>query len=85
MSSILEDNLGYHDQTFEVISIKNLTSEHKESLEIETEAEFDLESENFNLDQIVDLAVDWALSQVYLIMGLKVRILPPMKQHLPQS
>ena len=31
-------------------------------MEIETEAEFDLESENFNLDQIVDLAVDWASS-----------------------
>ena len=31
-------------------------------MEIETEAEFDLESENFNLDQIVDSAVDWASS-----------------------
>ena len=39
-----------NDQTFEVNSIENLTSEQEESLEIETEAEFDLESENFNLD-----------------------------------
>ena len=31
-------------------------------MEIETEAEFDLESEDFNLDQIVDSTVDWALS-----------------------
>ena len=31
-------------------------------MEVETEAEFDLESENFNLDQIVDSAVDWASS-----------------------
>jgi len=29
-------------------------------MEIETEAEFDLESEDFNLDQIIDSAVDWA-------------------------
>ena len=63
MSSTLEDNLGMSMiQTFDVNSIKNLTSEHEESMEIETEAEFDLESENFNLDQIVDSAVDWAYS-----------------------
>ena len=31
-------------------------------MEIETEAEFDLEAEDFNLDQIVDSAVDWASS-----------------------
>ena len=31
-------------------------------MEIETEAEFDLESEDFNLDQIVDSVVDWASS-----------------------
>ena len=49
-----------NDQTFEVNSIENLTSEHEESMETETEAEFDLEAEDFNLDQIVDSAVDWA-------------------------
>ena len=31
-------------------------------MKIETEAEFDLETEDFNLDHIVDLAVDWASS-----------------------
>ena len=31
-------------------------------MEIETEAEFDLEAEDFNLDQIVDSAVVWASS-----------------------
>ena len=31
-------------------------------MEIETEAEFDLESEDFNLDQIVQSVVDWASS-----------------------
>ena len=47
-----------NDHTFEVNSIENLTNEHEKSMEIETEAEFDLESEDFNLDQIVNSAVD---------------------------
>ena len=51
-----------NDQTFEVNSIENLTSEHEERMETETEAEFDLEAEDFNLDQIVDSVVDWATS-----------------------
>ena len=44
------------------ISIENLTSEYEESIEMETESEFDLNSEDFNLGQIVDSAVDWASS-----------------------
>ena len=68
---------------FEVNSIKNLTNEHEESMEIETEAEFDLESEDFNLDQIVDSAVNWASSPSIPHHRLKVQRLPPMKQHLP--
>jgi len=48
-----------NDQTFEVNSIENLTSEHEGSLEMETDVEFDLEFEDFNLDQIVDSAVNW--------------------------
>ena len=31
-------------------------------MEMETEVEFNLEVEDFNLDQIVDTAVDWASS-----------------------
>ena len=31
-------------------------------MEIETEVEIDLESKDFNLDQIIDSAVDWASS-----------------------
>ena len=50
------------DQTFEVNSIDNLTCEHEESIEPDTESEFDLESEDFNLDQIIESAVDWASS-----------------------
>ena len=41
------------DQTFEVNYIENLTSEHEE-----LENEFELE--DFNLDEIIDSAVDWA-------------------------
>ena len=51
-----------NDQIFEVNSIKNLTSEHRESIEMKTENEFDPESEDLNLDQIIDPAVDWASS-----------------------
>jgi len=51
-----------NDQTFKVNSIENLTCEHEQSMEIEIEAEFDLEFEDFNLGQIVDSAVDWASS-----------------------
>ena len=54
--------MDINDQTFEVNSIKNLTSEHDESMEMEIETEFDLESEDFNLDEIIDSAVDWASS-----------------------
>ena len=31
-------------------------------MEIETEVEFDLKSEDFNLNQIIDSAVNWASS-----------------------
>ena len=41
------------DPTFEVNYIENLTSEHEE-----LENEFELE--DFNLDEIVDSAVEWA-------------------------
>ena len=58
-----------NDQTFEINSVENLTNKHEESIEMETdsmemvtESEFDLESKDFNLDQIIDLAVDWTSS-----------------------
>ena len=44
-------NLGKQPrETFEVNLIENLTSEHREELELETECDFRLESGNFNLD-----------------------------------
>ena len=47
------------DQSFEVNLIEGLTSEHEE-LEYESDHEFDLESDDFNLDQIVDSTIEWA-------------------------
>jgi len=47
-----------NDQTFEVNSIENLTSDYEERIEMNTESEFDLEFEDFNLDQIINSAVD---------------------------
>ena len=56
------------DQTFEVNLIENLTSEHREELELETECDFGIESDDFNLDQIVDSDVNWALNPISPIM-----------------
>jgi len=64
------------DQTFEVNSIENLTSEHEESMEIETKSEFDLESEEFNLGQIIDSAVEWASSPSIPNPKTEILILP---------
>ena len=64
------------DQTFEVNSIENLTSEHEESIEPDTESEFDLKSEDFNLDQIIESAVDWASSPNVPIPKSEHQILP---------
>ena len=46
------------DQTFKVNLIEDLTSEYEEELKYEPEHEFKLESDDFNLEQIVDSAVE---------------------------
>jgi len=43
------------DQTFKVNLIENWTSEHSEELELEAECKFELESEDFNLNQLSSL------------------------------
>ena len=43
------------DQTFEVNLIENLTSEHRKELELETDCDFELESDDFSLDQVSSL------------------------------
>jgi len=52
------------DQVFEVNLIENLTSEHREELEVETDCDFELESDDFNLDQVVESAVNWASNPI---------------------
>ena len=52
------------DQTFEVNLIENLTTEHRKELKLETDCDFELESEDFNLDQIVESIVNWALNPI---------------------
>jgi len=42
------------DQSFEVNLIEKLTSEHEEELGYVSDHEFDLESDDFNLEQIID-------------------------------
>ena len=46
------------DQSFEVNLIEGLTSDHKEEMEYESDNEFDLESHDFNLDQIIESTVE---------------------------
>ena len=46
--------------------IEGLTSEHEEELKYEPEYEIELESGDFNLDQIVDSAVEWATTPIPL-------------------
>ena len=54
------------NQAFEVNLIENLTSEHREELKLETDCNFELESDDFNLDQVVESAVNWASSLISL-------------------
>ena len=42
------------DQSFEVNLIEGLKSEHEKELEYVSDHEFDLESDDFNLEQIID-------------------------------
>ena len=52
------------DQTFEVNLIENLISEHREELKLEIDCDFELESDDFNLDQVVESAVNWASNPI---------------------
>jgi len=51
-----------NDQSFKVNLIEGLTSEHEEEPEYESEHEFNLESDDFNLDHIVYSTIKWATS-----------------------
>ena len=56
------------DQSFEVNLIEGLTSEHEEEIEYESDNEFDLESDDFNLDQIIESTVGWATNAAPIIL-----------------
>jgi len=58
------------DQTFEVNLIQNLTSEHGEEIDLETECEFKLDSKDFNLVQIINFAINWASDPILLNLEL---------------
>jgi len=60
-----------------------LISEHEESIEMETLSEFDQDSENFNLDQIIDSVVDWASSSSVPHLRAKIPNTPSISQLLP--
>ena len=47
--------------------IEGLTSEHEEELEYESDQKFDLESDDFNLVQIVESTVEWAINATPII------------------
>ena len=68
------------DRSFEVNFIEGLTSEHEE--ELEYDHEFDLKSDDFNLDQIVESTVEWATNATPII---PLQEEPPLIDHIPSS
>ena len=71
-----------NNQTFEVNSTENLTSEHEESIEPDTESEFDLESEDFNLDQNIESAMIGPQAQMCQFPNLNIKFFLPMNSFL---
>ena len=48
--------------------IEGLTSEYEEELEYESNHEFDLESDDFNLDQIIESTIEWVTNATPIIL-----------------
>jgi len=59
-----------------------LTSEHKEEFEFETDWDFELESEDFNLDQIIESAVNWASNPISPNVK-PINLTPPSSKPFP--
>ena len=72
---------NFEDQIFEVNLIKALTSEDEKELEYEPKCKFELESDDFNLDQIIDSAVEWATNPTPTPLSLEPQDLPPTEQN----
>ena len=49
-----------YDQSFEVSLTEGSTSEHEVEMEYKSNNEFDLESDDFNVNQIIESTVEWA-------------------------
>ena len=62
--------------------IEGLTSEHEEEIEYESDHEFDLESNDFNLDQIIEPTVEWATNATPIIPLQEEQ---PLTDHTPSS
>jgi len=52
--------LDLDNESFEVNLIEGLTSEHDMEIEYESDRKFELESDDFNLDQVIESTVEWA-------------------------
>jgi len=70
------------DQTFEVNLIENLTSEHGEELELETDCDFELKFEDFNLDQVVESAMNVASNLISPNVE-PINLTPPSREASP--
>jgi len=65
-----------------VNSIEGLTSEHEEEIEYESDNEFDLESDDFSLDQIIESTVEWATNATPIISLQEEQ---PLIDHTPSA
>ena len=65
---------------FEVNLIEGLTSEHDTEIEYESNREFELESDDFNLDQIIESTVEWATNATPILPlhkeSFELKVLP---------
>jgi len=62
--------------------IEGLASEHEMEIEYESEREFELESDGFNLDQIIESTVEWATDAAPILPLHKEQ---PLTDQVPSS
>ena len=62
--------------------IEGLTSEHDMEIEYESDREYELESDDFNLDQIIESIVEWATNATPILPLHKEQ---PLINQVPSS
>ena len=62
--------------------IENLTSEHSEGIELETECDNALGSDDLSLDEIINSTVEWASSPRSFYMEI-ISMIPPSTESSP--